>query len=160
MLSFLPNQICIGIDDILLNFFATFGSLLGLQVTVLIRLSQIRWYCLLCLFNVEPCLWPEKHICSTAYIVIKITELVGRTLIQSIFLTHHCQGRNEVSWRLGQEAYWRPMFEPKVFRSKSTILKKVGPLVTLLGILGAPRSHSATLNDNLRHNSNRDSPFN
>jgi len=35
-------QICIGIDDILLNFFATFGSVLGLQVTVLIRVSQIR----------------------------------------------------------------------------------------------------------------------
>jgi len=35
-------QICIGIDDILLKFFATFGSVLGLQVTVLIRVSQIR----------------------------------------------------------------------------------------------------------------------
>jgi len=34
-----PNQICIGIDDILLNFFATFGSVLRLQVTILIEVS-------------------------------------------------------------------------------------------------------------------------
>jgi len=42
MLSFLLNQIWIGIDDILLNFFATFGSVLGLHVTVLVRVSQIH----------------------------------------------------------------------------------------------------------------------
>jgi len=35
-------------------FFATFSSVLRLQVTVLIRVSQIRWDCLLCLY-VEPC---------------------------------------------------------------------------------------------------------
>jgi len=35
-------QIWIGIGDIFLRFFATFGSVLGLQVTVLIRVSQIR----------------------------------------------------------------------------------------------------------------------
>jgi len=34
MLSFLLKQIWIGIDDFLLNFFATFGSVLGLQITV------------------------------------------------------------------------------------------------------------------------------
>jgi len=39
MLSFLLNQVQIGIDDILLNFFATFCSVLGLQVSVLIRVS-------------------------------------------------------------------------------------------------------------------------
>jgi len=39
MLSFLLNEIWIGIDDFLLKFFATFGSVLGLQVTVLIRVS-------------------------------------------------------------------------------------------------------------------------
>jgi len=49
MLSFLLNQIWIGIDDILLNFFTTFGSVLGLQVTALIRGSEIRWDCLFCL---------------------------------------------------------------------------------------------------------------
>jgi len=34
MLSFLLEQIWIGIDYYLLNFIATFGSVLGLQVTV------------------------------------------------------------------------------------------------------------------------------
>jgi len=34
MLSFLLKQIWIGIDDFLLNFFATFASVLGLQITV------------------------------------------------------------------------------------------------------------------------------
>jgi len=38
----LLNQIWIGIDDILLNFFATFDSVLELQITVLTRVSQIR----------------------------------------------------------------------------------------------------------------------
>jgi len=42
ILSFLFNQIWIAIDDILLNFFATLGSVLGFQVAVLIRVSQIR----------------------------------------------------------------------------------------------------------------------
>jgi len=43
MLSVLLNQIWIGIDDFLLNVFTTFGPALGLQVTVLIRVSQIHW---------------------------------------------------------------------------------------------------------------------
>ena len=34
ILSFLLNQIWIGIDNILLNFFTTFGSVLELQVTL------------------------------------------------------------------------------------------------------------------------------
>jgi len=34
MLSFLLKQVGIGIDDFVLIFFATFGSVLGLQVTV------------------------------------------------------------------------------------------------------------------------------
>jgi len=42
MLSVLLNQIWIGIGDFLLIFFATFGSLLGLQVAVLIRVFQIH----------------------------------------------------------------------------------------------------------------------
>jgi len=42
MLSLLFDQIWIGIDDILLNFFTTFGSVFGLQVTVLIRVFQLR----------------------------------------------------------------------------------------------------------------------
>jgi len=42
IVSFLLNLIWIGIDDFLLNFFATFGSVLGLQVTVLITVSQIH----------------------------------------------------------------------------------------------------------------------
>ena len=42
------NQIWIGIDDFLLNFFATFGSVLGLQVTVGLQVNsglqpQTRW---------------------------------------------------------------------------------------------------------------------
>jgi len=37
MLSFLLKQIWIGIDDVLLCFFATFGSVLGLQVTKGVR---------------------------------------------------------------------------------------------------------------------------
>jgi len=34
MSSFLLNQIWIGIDYFLLNFIATFGSILGLQATI------------------------------------------------------------------------------------------------------------------------------
>jgi len=34
MISFLFKQIRVGIDDFLLKFFATFGSVLGLQITV------------------------------------------------------------------------------------------------------------------------------
>jgi len=37
MLSFLLNQIWIGTDDFLLNFFASFGSVFGLQATVAYR---------------------------------------------------------------------------------------------------------------------------
>jgi len=42
MSSFFPNQIWIGTDDIFLNFFATFDSVLGRHVTVLIKVSQIH----------------------------------------------------------------------------------------------------------------------
>jgi len=42
ILSFLLNQDWIGIDYFLLNVFANFSSILGLQVTVLIRVSQIH----------------------------------------------------------------------------------------------------------------------
>jgi len=51
MLSFLLNQIWIGIGDTLLNifFFTTFGPVLRLQVALLIRVPQIRWdYLCLC----------------------------------------------------------------------------------------------------------------
>jgi len=41
VLSFLLNQIWIEIDHTLLNFFETLGSVLRLQVTVLIRVFQI-----------------------------------------------------------------------------------------------------------------------
>jgi len=34
-----------GIDDFRFNFFATFWSGLGLQFTVLIRVSQFHWDC-------------------------------------------------------------------------------------------------------------------
>jgi len=44
-------QIGIGIDYFILNFFTTSGSGLGLQVTVLIRVSQIHWAYLWCLFK-------------------------------------------------------------------------------------------------------------
>jgi len=42
MLSFLLNPVMIGIDDFLLKFLATFSSVLGLQVTLLMRVSQIH----------------------------------------------------------------------------------------------------------------------
>jgi len=44
MLSFLLNQIWIESDDVVLNFFATFSSVMELQITVglLIRVSSIR----------------------------------------------------------------------------------------------------------------------
>jgi len=51
MLSFLLYQIWIEIDDFVLSFFATFGLILGLQVTVLIRIFRIHWDCLWCLFE-------------------------------------------------------------------------------------------------------------
>ena len=53
MSPFLLNQIWIGIGDFLLNFFATFGSVLGLQVTVLIRVSQIHGDCLFCFLSLD-----------------------------------------------------------------------------------------------------------
>jgi len=40
MLSFLPEQIWIGIDYFLLNFIATFGSVLGLQVTAGLQVNS------------------------------------------------------------------------------------------------------------------------
>jgi len=51
MSLFMHNQIWIGIDHILLNFIAAFNSVLGQQVAVSIRISQIRWNCVLCLFT-------------------------------------------------------------------------------------------------------------
>jgi len=51
-------------------------------------------------------------------------------------------GCNDVRWRPGQEASLAPPYSN--FRSlerKCTVLKKV--LVTLLGLFGAPSSHSA-----------------
>jgi len=40
VLSFLLKQICIGIYDILLNFFVTFASVLGVQVTVWVQFNS------------------------------------------------------------------------------------------------------------------------
>jgi len=40
MLSFLLKQIWIGIDYFLLNFFATFGFILGLKVTVGLQVND------------------------------------------------------------------------------------------------------------------------
>jgi len=59
---------------------------------------------------------------------------------------HDCfnvlQGRNEVRWRLGQEASLAPPCSNlRCFGSKCTVLQKI--LVTLLGLLGAARSDSA-----------------
>jgi len=51
MLSFLLNQIWIWIYDFLLNFFAIFCSVLALQFTVTMKVSQIHWDCLSCLFQ-------------------------------------------------------------------------------------------------------------
>jgi len=41
-------------------------------------------YCV-CL-NVRPCLWPAKQVCSIVHHVIKVTELVWHSLIQSLSL--------------------------------------------------------------------------
>jgi len=41
----------------------------------------------------------------------------------------------------GRNKFDAPMFEPEVFRSKCTVLKKV--VVTLLRLFGTPHSHSA-----------------
>jgi len=47
------------------------------------------------------------------------------------------QGRNEVTWRPGQEASLAlPGLNLKSFRSKCIVLKKI--LVTLLGLFGTP----------------------
>jgi len=52
------------------------------------------------------------------------------------------QGRNEVGWRPGQEASLAPPCSKlRSLGSKFTVLKKV--LVTLLGLFGPPRGHSA-----------------
>jgi len=40
VLSFLLKQICIGIYDILLNFFVTFASVFGVQVTVWVQFNS------------------------------------------------------------------------------------------------------------------------
>jgi len=51
----------------------------------------------------------------------------------------HIQGRNGVRWRSGQEASLAPPCSNlRYFGSKCTVLRKV--LVTLSGLLGAPRS--------------------
>jgi len=50
--------------------------------------------------------------------------------------------RGEVRWRAGQKASLAPLCSNlRYFRSKSAVPKKV--LVTLLGLFGAPHSHSA-----------------
>ena len=55
---------------------------------------------------------------------------------------HNTKGRNEVRWRLGQDATLAPPYlNLKSYGSKLTVLKEV--FVTLLDIFGAPRSHSA-----------------
>jgi len=52
------------------------------------------------------------------------------------------QGRNEVSWRPGQEASLVPPYSNlRSFRSKCTVLKKV--IVILLGLFGVPSNHSS-----------------
>ena len=91
MSSFFPNQIWIGTDDIFLNFFATFDSVLGRHVTVLIKVSQIHWDCLLCLFKC----W-ALPLTSWRSLLHSLschqTYRIGWTLwINPIhFLTHHC----------------------------------------------------------------------
>jgi len=70
ILSFLLNQIWNGIDDIPLNFFATFGQVLGLQVTAMVSVFksvEIVWC--VCLYF-DPCLWPAKQVWSIVYHVI------------------------------------------------------------------------------------------
>jgi len=61
-------------------------------------------------------------------------------LLHSNYVSVH-QGRNEVRWRLGQEAGLAPPYSKlRSFGSKCAVLKKV--FVTFLGLSGAPRSHS------------------
>jgi len=86
------NHFCltrIGIDDTLLNFFVAFGAVLGVQVTLFIRVSQICWDCL---FNVFKC-WALSVTSETSLLHVlsfKLTELIGYSLIQSLFLSPHC----------------------------------------------------------------------
>ena len=54
----------------------------------------------------------------------------------------YIQGRNEVTWSPGQETSLTPTCSNQgSFGSKCILLKKV--LLTLLGLFGSPRSHSA-----------------
>ena len=92
----LLNTIWIEIDNTHLNFFATFSSVFGLQVAVSIRLSQICWDCLLCLFNIEPCLRPVQQVCSIVHHVNKVTEL---------FDIHWCHWRSQ-----GAKGLWSTNF--------------------------------------------------
>jgi len=80
----------IGFDNIVLNFFATFNSASGLQITVLKSLIQWSFSNPLWLYIVEPCLSPAKQICSFMYHLIKFGEMVWLSLIQSLFFTHLC----------------------------------------------------------------------
>jgi len=58
-------------------------------------------------------------------------------------VNEYIQGRNEVRWRLGQEASLAPPCSNlRSFGSKFSVLKKVP--VTLLGLFGALRSGSAS----------------
>jgi len=77
----LLNQIWIGIDVILLNFLATFVSVLGLQFIVLIRVSQIRGECLLCLFKMSLTSETSLLYCASCQ---QVKELVGHSLIESL----------------------------------------------------------------------------
>jgi len=62
--------------------------------------------------------------------------------IGEVFISCYTHGRNEVRWRPRQEASLTPPCSNlRSVRSKSTVLKK--GLVTWLGRLSVPRSHSA-----------------
>ena len=84
MASFLLNHILIRSDDFLLNIF---GSVFGLQVTALISVSQTVAI-VYCACYVEPWLWPAKKVSFIVHHhhVIKVTELVRQSLIQSPLL--------------------------------------------------------------------------
>jgi len=63
---------------------------------------------------------------------------------QGYFTRGYEQGRNNIRWRPRQEASLAPPnLNLRSFGSKCTVLKKVGLHVSLLGLIGARRSHSA-----------------
>jgi len=77
------SRICIGFgfDNIVLNLFATVVTVSGLKITLFAHCVSL---------NIQRWLWPFIQVCCLIHYFIKVIELVWLSLIQSLFLTHHC----------------------------------------------------------------------